>query len=955
MALPSSTLAVAAFSDKWLHEPGNEKQQTAAFWTELLHNVLGIDQPTEVIRFEYPVRCDGATRYIDAYLPEPRVLIEQKSADVDLAAEAVQSDGSVLTPYRQAKRYADNLPFNRRPRWILTCNFREICIHDMDREHPEEQPIVITLQEIPAQVYALRFLTEGVSETAHIEKEKQLSIQAGELISRIYNALLARCPQPLTDGVFQQLNRFCVRLVFCLYADDAGLFAKGQFMDYLRGASDATGKSALVLKLFRALNVPPAQRDPFDTALLSFPHVNGGLFEGVEKDYMPLFDAELCALIEDEAAAGFNWADISPTIFGGLFESTINPKTRRMGGMHYTSVENIHKVIDPLFLDDLKAELAAILAKKERSGTARARKLKAYCAKLASLTFLDPACGSGNFLTETFISLRRLENEALRNLADGQGALDLGALVSINQFYGIEINDFAVAVAKTALWIAAAQMWKKTQEFTTKELPDFLPLESYDNIREADALPTDWLENVPGRHLDYIISNPPFVGARFMEKKQKAGLLRVCRGIRGAGDLDYVSAWFLRAAQLMQDDPATRTALVATNSIVQGQSVALLWRPLTERYGTHIDFAYRSFRWMNEAEDVAAVHCVIVGMTAQRPGKCTIFDEEGNPHSASQINGYLADAPNIFIEKRSKPLCDVPEMGIGNKPIDDGNYLFTPKEREVFLEKEPGAAPYFRQWLGARELLHGEKRYCLWLGDAEPTELKKLPRCMERIERVRAYRAASKSAPTRAIASNPRRFHVENMPRGTYLAVPRVTSENREYIPMTFCDASVIASDATLTITSATLYHFGVLTSAMHMAWMRTVAGRLKSDYRYSAGVVYNNFPWPTPTTTQREKIEACAKGVLDARSNYPNSTLADLYDPLLMPLDLRRAHKALDAAVDAAYGRKFADDAARVAHLFTLYEHEVRSEGARRNGVAQRSRKEAKTERREGNKSRHP
>ncbi len=770
-------------------------------------------------------------------------------------------------------------------------------------------------------------LQSPTSVSDRVGKEREVSSQAGELISRIYNALLARCAEPLDDAVFQQLNRFCVRLVFCLYADDAGLFAKGQFLDYLRQASNPPGKRALLLRLFCALNVPPVQRDPFDAALRAFPHVNGGLFEGVERDYMPMFDAELCALIENEAAAGFNWADISPTIFGGLFESTINPKTRRMGGMHYTSVENIHKVIDPLFLDALGAELAAILAKKEKSGTARGRKLKAYCAKLASLTFLDPACGSGNFLTETFISLRRLENEALRNLADGQGALDLGALVSINQFYGIEINDFAVAVAKTALWIAAAQMWRETQEFTTRELPDFLPLESYDNIREADALPTDWLENVPGRHLDYIISNPPFVGARFMEKEQKAGLLRVCQGIRGAGDLDYVSGWFLRAAQLMQDDPATRTALVATNSVVQGQSVALLWRPLTERYGMHIHFAYRSFRWMNEAEDVAAVHCVIVGMTAQKPGECTIFDEEGKAHPASQINGYLTDAPDIFIDKRSKPLCDVPEMGTGNKPIDDGNYLFTPEEKAAFLEKEPGAAPLFRPWVGARGLLHSEKRYCLWLGDAEPTELKKLPHCMERIERVKTFREASKSAPTRAIAPTPRRFHIENMPQGTYIAVPVTSSERREYIPMAFLDGSVLCSVDIRLIPGAGLYHFGVLSSAMHMAWMRTVAGRLETRYRYSVGVVYNNFPWPSPTGTQREKIESAAQAVLDARAKYPNSTLADLYDPLLMPPELRRAHRALDAAVDAAYGRKFADETARVSHLFTLYEKLVRSE----------------------------
>ncbi len=759
------------------------------------------------------------------------------------------------------------------------------------------------------------------SNAASVEREREVSIRAWGIISRIYNALSERCRQPIDDAVLQQLNRFCVRLVFCLYADDAGLFAKGQFLDYLRRASTPDGKRALLLTLFRALNLLPEQRDPFDAALLAFPHVNGGLFAGVEKDFMPLFDDELCALIENEAAAGFNWADISPTIFGGLFESTINPKTRRMGGMHYTSVENIHKVIDPLFLDDLKSELAGILARKEKSGTARARKLKAFCRKLASLTFLDPACGSGNFLTETFISLRRLENEALHHLADGQMELDLGALVSINQFYGIEINDFAVAVAKTALWIASAQMWKKTQEFTTRELPDFLPLESYDNIREANALAVDWTENVPGQHLDYVISNPPFVGARFMEKTQKADLMSAFRGVHGAGDLDYVACWFLRAAQLMQADPAVRTALVATNSVVQGQSVALLWRPLTEKYGVRIDFAYRTFRWTNEARDMAAVHCVIVGMTAQEPSKCIIFNEQGEPHPASQINGYLADAPNIFIDKRSRPLCDVPEMGTGNQVIDGGNYLFTPEEKEAFLKKEPGAAPYFRQWLGARELLRGEKRYCLWLGDASPTTLRQLPHCTERIGRVRAFRLKSKRESTLRLAERPRNFQIENMPQGTYIVVPVTSSKRREYIPIAFSDGSVLCSDGVKLVPDAGLYHFGILTSAMHMAWMRTVAGRLKSDYSYSVSIVYNNFPWPEPTAAQHKKIEACAQAVLDTRDKYPDSTLADLYDPLLMPPELRKVHKALDAAVDVAYGRKFLDEVSRVAHLFTLYE----------------------------------
>ncbi len=926
MAPLSSNSAVAAFADKWLCEPGNEKQHTAIFWTEFLHDVLGIERPTEVVEFEYPVEFDKSTRYIDAYLPASLVLIEQKSADVDLAASAPQSDGEVLTPYEQAERYATKLPHDRNPRWIITCNFRELRIYDRNTSARTRQPVIIPLQELPGQVHLLRRILAGeISETARIEKEKQLSIQAGELISRIYNALLARCPEPLSDSVLQMLNRFCVRLVFCLYADDAGLFAKGQFVDYLRRASTPDGKRSLLLTLFRALNVPPVQRDPFDAALRAFPHVNGGLFEGVEKDYMPMFDAELCALIENEAAAGFNWADISPTIFGGLFESTINPKTRRMGGMHYTSVESIHKVIDPLFLNSLKAELAAILEKKEKSGTARAKKLKAFCKKLASLTFLDPACGSGNFLTETFISLRRLENEALQNLADGQGSLDLGTLVSINQFYGIEINDFAVAVAKTALRIAAAQMWKKTQEFTTKGLPDFLPLESYDNIREANALAVDWTENVPGHHIDYIISNPPFVGYSHKTPEQRDDMNRTLGHLRAWGKIDYVGAWFYRAAQLMRADPATRAAFVATNSIVQGEQASSLWKPLMTDLGAHILFAYRSFKWTNEADDVAEVYCVIVALSAQKPAHCTIFDETGTDHPASQVNNYLLDAPSVFVEHRTRPLCEVPVMTTGNRPADGGHLIIEAEDYDNFIAREPQAKNYIKRFMGAEEFIQGKARYCLWLVDVPPDVLRSMPLVMARVAACKAARLASPDPGRHRLADTPALFRETKNP-DSFIAIPEVSTSRREYVPMAFLDNNTIVSNKLLILPGATAYHFGVLSSAMHTAWMRTVAGRLGIGYQYSGGMVYNTFPWPCPTAARRSQIEARAQAVLDTRAKYPNSTLADLYDPLLMPPELRRVHKALDAAVDAAYGRKFADEAARVSHLFTLYEHEVRS-----------------------------
>ncbi len=791
--------------------------------------------------------------------------------------------------------------------------------------HEVEAPLVRRASDLafPAVLcYALCVMaSQSVgSVSARIDKERVVSLRAGKFIGRIYNALLKRCPKPIDDPVLRQLNRFCVRLVFCLYAEDAGLFAQGQFSDYLRSTSDATGKRALLLRLFRALNVPPARRDPLDTAPLALPHVSSGLFDGVEKDYVPSFDAELCALIEDKATSGFHWADISPTILGGLFESTINPRTRRMDGMHYTSVENIHKVIDPLFLDALKAELADILTKKEKPGIARARKLKAYCAKLASLTFLDPACGTGNFLTETFISLRRLENEARQNLAAGQGALDFGALVSVNQFYGIEINVFAAAVAKTALWIAAAQMWRETREFTTKKLPDFPPLESCDNIREANALAVDWLENVPGHHVDYIISNPPFVGYSHKTPEQRNDMQRTLGHLRAWGKIDYVGAWFYRAAQLMQADLTTRAAFVATNSIVQGEQASSLWKPLMTDLGAYIPFAYRTFKWTNEAGDMATVHCVIVALSSQQPSHCTIFDEFGTPHPAAQINNYLMDAPRVFVESRKKPVCHAPAMINGNRPTDGGHLIIEAEDYDEFIVREPRAKDYIKRFLGSSELINGKARYCLWLVDVPPDILRSMPLVIARIAACKAARLASPDPGRRKLADSPALFRETNNP-DSFLAIPVVSSERREYIPMMFSNAETIAGNTLLIIPDATVYHFGILTSAMHMAWMRTVAGRLELRYSYSASIVYNNFPWPTPTAAQRVQIEALAQAVLATRNKYPIGTLADLYDPLLMPPDLRRAHKALDAAVDAAYGHKFADELSRMKHLFTLYQ----------------------------------
>ena len=916
-------VAARAFAEKWLAAGGDEKQETQRFWMELLHSVFAVPNPADVIRFEVPVDLSHQS-YIDAHLPATRVVIEQKSAGIDLAKPQRQSDGSMLTPYEQAKRYADNLPFDDRARWIVTCNFREFRIHDMSRRKPAEPAAVVTLEELPEQHHLLAFLVDD--QRVRVEREKQVSMQAGELISRIYNALLERCHDQSDPAALQNLNKFCVRLVFCLYAEDAGLFAKDQFLNYLSAAPGPREMRARILNLFSALNRPLDQRDPYDTELLAFPYVNGGLFAD-DHLLIPMLDDALAALIIKEASAGFDWRGISPTIFGGLFESTLNPATRRSGGMHYTSIENIHKVIDPLFLDALKADLHAIVAGPTSANDKRA-KLRALQERMASLTFLDPACGSGNFLTETFISLRRLEIQISREinkldkLGAGQGMLggDLStARVSIRQFHGIEINDFAVSVAKTALWIADAQMWLEARQFSDQTVADFLPLQSQDGIREGNALRLDWLEGIPNRHVDYIIGNPPFVGARFMSKEQKNDLMAVFAGCKNAGDLDFVSAWYKRAVEYMQGT-STRAALVSTNSITQGQQVALLWRPLAEM-GCHIDFAHRTFKWANEARNTAAVHCVIVGFSCgeEAPHKMLV-DEQGETRSVAHINGYLVDAPDVFIDNRTQPLCDVPEMGMGNQPIDGGHYLFTDEEKAEFLAVEPTAAPYFHPWLGAEEFINGKRRHCLWLGDCSPAELRRMPECLKRVEAVREYRAASKRTSTMKLADKPTHFQTENMPKGTYIAIPEVSSERRPIIPIGFMGPEVLCSNKLRLIPGATLYHFGVLTSSMHMAWTNAVCGRLKSDYQYSNKVVYNTFPWPMPTEEQKAQIEACAQAVLDARALYPDCSLADLYDPLTMPAELRKAHRELDAAVEKAYGRRFENDAERVAHLFELY-----------------------------------
>ena len=904
--------AAARFAADWKGR-GDEKQETQRFWIELLTKVFGIDGST-AISFEVPVKLDH-TSFIDGYIESTRVLIEQKGREIDLRKGYKQSDGSMLTPYQQARRYAGYLPYNQVPRWIIVCNFQEFQIHDMNR--PNDEPEVLKLADLEKEFHRLQFLVDTGSE--HIKKEMEISLQAGELVGVLYDTLLKQYKDHNDPETLKSLNKLCVRLVFCLYAEDAGIFGnRSMFHDYLQG-HEREARQALI-NLFKILDTKSEDRDPYlDDNLLAFPYVNGGLFAD-ENIVIPRLDETIVDLILRKASEDFDWSAISPTIFGAVFESTLNPETRRSGGMHYTSIENIHKLIDPLFLDGLKAEFAEIEAVTvERTRKAR---LEAFQRKLAGLKFLDPACGSGNFLTETYISLRRLENETISLLHKGQIMLDIGnpIQVSISQFYGIEINDFAVTVAKTALWIAESQMMKETENVVHMTL-DFLPLKSYANITEGNALRMDWESVIPKHELNYIMGNPPFVGARMMGAEQKDDVNAIFPGWKNAGNLDYVSCWYKKAADLMAGT-SIRAALVSTNSVTQGEAVANLWKPLFES-GVHIDFAHRTFRWDSEAKIKAHVHCVIVGFsTAPNAAPKTLFTSE-RAQVVQNINGYLLDADNVFVESRSKPLCNVPEIGIGNKPIDGGNYLFTKEEMDEFLKIEPIAVKWFMPWYGSQEFINRCPRYCLWLGDCPPNELRKMPECLKRVEAVRQCRLSSTSAGTVKLADKPTRFHVENMPEGTYILLPKVSSERRRYIPMGFMTPDTLCSDLVFIIPNSTLYHFGVLTSNVHMAWMRAVCGRLKSDYRYSKDVVYNNFPWPTPTDAQKAKIEQTAQAILDARALYPDASLADLYDETTMPPELRKAHQQNDKAVMVAYGfwGKLNSEPACVAELMRMYQ----------------------------------
>ena len=1011
--------AAKAFVERWTFRRGSEKGEDQQFWNDLLRSVLGVEDVESRIRYQVPVPMTGTVKFLDAWIPETRVLVEHKSRGVDLAAPQAGHGG--LTPYEQACEYDNARPFDERARWIVTCNFDRFEVYD--RAKPLAPPLVLRLRDLPKEVHRLAFLVDPKEKA--VDRELEISVQAGRIVGELYDALLVRYAGKVnadaSDGsataspvrnaetavspkrnvrdasdksefhpdALAALNRLCVRLVFCLYAEDAGVFPK----DCLRRLVEATPAEFLrtrLVQLFRVLDTPPERRDPYlEPELAAFPYTNGGLFRDAAEGDIPPLTEEIRQMLL--GASQFDWREITPTVFGALFESTLNPETRRAGGMVYTSVENIHKVIGPLFLDGLAAELDAILA--SASPRERDRRLAAFQDRLASLTFLDPACGSGNFLTESYICLRRLENRLIAARQRGQGELDLGLTVKVSlaQFRGIEINDFAVAVAKTALWIAEAQMRRETAEILHRE-PDYLPLKDYDGIVEGNALRVDW------PRADYIMGNPPFVGGKFMEPPQKEDMaLTFGRKWKNLGNMDYVSCWYKKAFESMRGTN-THAALVSTNSITQGQAVASLLGPLLSD-GLVIDFAWHTFRWDSEASEKAHVHCVIVGFHAEgRPAAlntenegrgekegppclCTsftsalseskpfakvIYGADGTPRAARNINGYLLDAPYVFVENRTQPLCDVPPMDFGNMPNDGGNLLLSPDERNEVLEQEPSLASVIRPFVGAAEFINRKTRYCFWLRGAAPSFMRASPILRKRIESVRSLRLASTAEATRRKADVPHLFFYISHPDAPYLLVPSTSSENRRYIPIGFMDGKTIASNLVLIVPNATLFNFGVLTSSVHMAWVRAIGGRMKSDYRYSNKIVYNNFPWPegtSPQNTQKpasrdtehtecantedgadvpcvpcaagggfsafcDKISSTAQGILDARARYSDASFADLYDETFMPPDLRAAHAANDRAVLAAYG--LAPDTPEseiVAHLFRLYAEKAKEQ----------------------------
>lgn len=882
------------FAAEWAGET-YEKGESQSFWSGFLY-VFGIDRRRHGAFFEYPVKkLSGKQGFIDLFWTG-KLIAEQKSAGRDLDKATTQ-----------AFDYLDPLPDHDLPTHIVVSDFATFQLIELETMKKATFP----LAELPQKVKWFSFLVDETG-PAPVE-EDPVNRQAAERMAALHNNIEA------SRYTGHDLEMLLVRLVFCLFADDALIFEKGTFDRYIRNRTSVDGSDVgpHLNTLFQVLDTPPEQRyTTLDQDLAAFPYINGALFRE------PLRAASWNRAMRGDllAAAGLNWHQVSPAIFGSMFQGVMDATERRNLGAHYTSERNILRVIKPLFLDDLYAEYTRVRTSKTQ--------LEKFHRKLATLNFLDPACGCGNFLVITYRELRRLEHKVVQDLLKGQRVIDVASMLRVNvsQMHGIEIEEFPSLIAQTALWLTDHQMNLEASTLLGRHYTR-LPLTASANIVNANALTTDWADVIAPENLNYILGNPPFVGKQNQSTSQKKEMAALFTDVSGAKELDFVSAWYVKSMQLMKSNPAVRTALVSTNSITQGEQVGILWKYLIDN-GATINFAHRTFRWTNEAPGIAAVYCVIVGFGLQDVQPKRLFDypdirEDPIEYVAEQINPYLVDAPTVFVASRRRPLnASALPMRYGSKPVDGGHYMFTDEEKEEFLVQEPVAQKFFRRLIGSKEYINGISRWCLWLADASPSELRQLPKVRERIARVQEFRAASKKEATRRDALTPARFAEMRYTEGDYLAIPETSSENRIYIPVGIVESGTIANNSIYTLPNPDLYHLGVLLSAMHMAWTRVVCGRLKSDYRYSSGLVYNNLPWPDATDAQKTQIERLAQGVLDARANYPDSTLADLYDPLTMPPDLRRAHEANDRAVDRLYrSEPFESDAERVAHLFTLFQ----------------------------------
>ena len=881
-----------AFSKEW----ENETREDAAAQTFLdgFFEVFGVLR-RRVATFETKVkRIGGRDGYIDL-LWKGTILIEMKSAGGDLAKA-----------HKQATEYFPGLKDTDVPQYILVCDFKRFRLYDLDAA--TSTPIEFELKDLVSNVQHFAFIAGYIKR--EFKEEDPVNIKAAEQMGQLHDML----KEVGYSG--HQLEIYLVRLLFCLFSDDTSIFDKGIFQEFVSNTSeDGRGLGSRLSELFETLNTSPSDRlSNLDDDLVQFPYVNGKLF--AEQIRIPQFGRKMRELLLKVST--LNWGSISPNIFGSMFQYVMNPEERRALGAHYTSEKNILKVIKPLFLDELRAEFQQI--KNSRP------KLKAFHDKLSKLTFLDPACGCGNFLIIAYRELRLLEIEVVKQLLGNQLVnVNQYFKVDVDQFYGIEIEEFPAQIAQVAMWLTDHQMnMRASEEFGEYYLR--LPLRKSANIVHANALALDWKSLIASA--DFIFGNPPFVGSKIMTDVQRKEVVDAFANAQGSGVLDYVCAWYVNAARYIQHS-SSRVAFVSTNSITQGEQVGALWSVLLSSYKVRIHFAHQTFKWSNDAKGVAAVYCVIIGFGATDPSAKTIYEYEtvrSAPfeRAASNINPYLVDAPDTVVRSSQTPICpNVPAIGIGNKPIDGGHYLFTTAEKDAFISSEPDSAKYFRRWIGADEFLNGYERWCLWLGDVAPSTLRSMPHVMARIDKVRQTRLASKSAPTRKLADTPTRFHVENIPSASYLVIPKVSSERRHYIPIGYEEPSTLSSDLLFIVGDVTYYHFGVLSSLMHMSWVRYTCGRLKSDYRYSKDIVYNNFPWPENVSDKsKSQVELCAKQVLTVRSHYPESTLADMYDPLSMPHALLKAHQELDRAVDRLYSSKpFTSESTRIAFLFELYE----------------------------------